>query len=149
MPKSINEVAISAQARREHSRAEMRRKLLQKGFSEDEVEASVIQLVENNLLSDERFAESYINMRRQRGYGPLRIAQELRERGIGEDLFNDMLDRNNPQWRNIMRQQYVKKYGDELAQEYAEKAKRAKYLQNRGFPLDWVFKLESMEEYEY
>ena len=66
-----------------------------------------------------------------------------------EELFNDMLDRNNPQWRDIMRQQYVKKYGNELAQEYAEKAKRAKYLQNRGFPLDWVFKLNSMEEYEY
>lgn len=148
MPKSINEIAVSALARREHSALEMRRKLMQKGFSDDEIDASITQLVENNLLSDERFTESYINMRRQRGYGPLRIAQELRERGIDEELSNALLDRNHPHWRDTMRQQYAKKYGSEQAQEYAEKAKRAKYLQNRGFPLDWVFKLDSMEEYE-
>ena len=149
MPKSINEIAVSALARREHSELEMRRKLMQKGFPQHEIDASIAQLVKNNLLSDERFAESYINMRRQRGYGPLRISQELRERGIDEELSEPLLDKNSPQWRQVMRQQYAKKYGSELAQEYAEKAKRAKYLQNRGFPLDWVFRLDSMDEYEY
>jgi len=47
-----------------------------------------------------------------------------------------------------MKRQYEKKYGDEQAEEYAEKVKRAKYLQSRGFPLDWVFKLNSMDEYD-
>ncbi len=149
MPRSANEVAIAALARREHSELEMRRKLKQKGFSDDDIDHSIRQLTENNLLSDERFTESYINMRRQRGYGPVRIAQELRERGVDEALADEYLDRNNPEWRRLMRQQYAKKYGHELAEDYAEKAKRARYLQARGFPLDWVFKLDSMEEFDY
>jgi regulatory protein len=88
-------------------------------------------------------------MRKRRGYGPLRIAQELTQRGVAEDDFTDYLDRNNPDWLKVMRDQYIKKYGQELAKEYAEKVRRAKYLQLRGFPLDWIFKLDSMDEHYY
>jgi len=149
MSRSINEVAIAALSRREHSVLEMRRKLKNKGFEDDEISSSIARLIENNLLSEERFTESYINMRKRRGYGPLRIAQELCQRGVSEERFTDYLDRNNPEWRQVMRDQYIKKYGQQLAVEYAEKARRAKYLQSRGFPLDWVFKLNSMNDIEY
>lgn len=149
MSRSINEVAIAALSRREHSVLEMRRKLKNKGFEDDEISSSIARLIENNLLSEERFTESYINMRKRRGYGPLRIAQELCQRGVSEEGFTDYLDRNNPEWRQVMRDQYIKKYGQQLAVEYAEKARRAKYLQSRGFPLDWVFKLNSMDDLEY
>jgi len=149
MSRSINEVAIAALARREHSVLEIKRKLKHKGFNEGEIEESIAQLIENNLLSEERFTESYINMRKRRGYGPTRIAQELRERGISEECFDSYLDRNNGEWREVMRDQYIKKYGQTVAAEYSEKAKRAKYIQSRGFPLDWVFKLDSMDELEY
>lgn len=149
MARSINEVAIAALARREHSRLEMRRKLKLKGFDETDIDATIRKLCENNLLSDERFSESYINMRRQRGYGPIRIAQELRERGVDDELIAVFVDNNDPAWRELMRRQYIKKYGQTLASEYTEKAKRAKYLQTRGFPLDWIFKLDSLDELEY
>jgi len=148
MTRSINEVAIGLLSRREHSVLELKRKLTQKSFTEAEIEQSIQRLLDNNLLSEERFTESYINMRRRKGYGPVRIAQELRQRGIDGDFFEDYLDRNNTEWRVVMKRQYEKKYGDELAEDYAEKAKRAKYLQSRGFPLDWVFKLNSMDEYD-
>lgn len=146
MARSINEVAIAALARREHSRLEMRRKLKTRGFDEADIDAAIRQLCENNLLSDERFSESYINMRRQRGYGPLRIAQELRERGIDDELVAAFVDTHDPVWRELMRRQYIKKYGQTLAGEYIEKVKRARYLQTRGFPLDWIFKLDSLDE---
>src|SRR6056297_1289952 len=111
MARSINEVAIAVLARREHSRLEMRRKLKTKGFEEADIDTAITQLCENNLLSDERFSESYINMRRQRGYGPLRIAQELRERGVDDELISAFVDNNDPVWRETMRCQYIKKYG--------------------------------------
>lgn len=149
MARSINEVAIAALARREHSRLEMRRKLKLKGFEEADIDLAIRQLCENNLLSDERFSESYINMRKQRGYGPLRIAQELRERGVGDELISASVDNTDPVWREVMRRQYIKKYGQTLASEYAEKVKRAKYLQTRGFPLEWIFKLDSLDELDY
>jgi len=145
MSRSINEVAIAVLSRREHSILELSRKLKLKGFDEDEVAICVDKLINNNLLSEERFTESYINMRKRRGYGPGRIAQELRERGIDEIQFDAFLDRNNPEWHDVMRQQYCKKYGNGLASDYAEKVKRAKHLQSRGFPLDWIFKLNSMD----
>jgi len=143
--KSVTESAIDSLSRREHSILEMRRKLMQKSFDGDEIDACIEKLIANNLLSEERFTESYINMRMRRGFGPQRIAQELRERGINDDYFDDFLDRNNPEWRGVMHQQYAKKYGNKPAQEYAEKAKRAKYLQSRGFPLDWVFKIDAID----
>jgi regulatory protein len=149
MARSINEVAIAALARREHSRLEMRRKLKSKGFEASEIDTAIQQLCENNLLSDERFSESYINMRRQRGYGPLRIAQELRERGIDDELISAFVDTHDPAWRELMRRQYIKKYGQTRASEYAEKVKRARYLQTRGFPLDWIFKLDTLDDIEY
>ena len=148
MVRSITEVAVSLLARREHSTLELRQKLKHRGFSEVDVEDVVEQLLTNNLLSDERFTETYINMRKHRGFGPLRIANELRERGVGADLIDQYLDKNSAEWRVVMQRQYAKKYGDEQAGDYAEKAKRAKYVQNRGFPLGWVFKLDSLEEYE-
>ena len=143
--RSITESAIDSLSRREHSVLEIRRKLSQKGFEEADIDGCIEKLIANNLLSEERFTESYINMRMRRGFGPQRIAQELRERGINDEYFDDFLDRNNPQWREVMYQQYAKKYGNRPAQEYAEKAKRAKYLQSRGFPLDWVFKINAID----
>jgi len=148
MPRSITEVAIASLSRREHSIHEMQRKLKQKGFADSEINPVIEKLIENNLLSEERFTESYINMRKRRGYGPARISQELRERGVNDDYIDSFLDKNSPEWREIMQQQYRKKYGTQLAVEYAEKARRAKYLQSRGFPLDWIFKLDSMDEVE-
>ena len=149
MSRSINEVAIAVLSRREHSVLEIRRKLKQKAFEDAEIESCIKKLINNNLLSEERFTESYINMRKRRGYGPGRIALELKERGINESQFTDFLDRNNSDWFEVMRQQYYKKYGNQLADDYAEKVKRAKHLQSRGFPLDWIFNLDSMNLDDY
>ena len=146
MSRSITEVAVGLLARREHSRFELSRKLKSKGFNDDDISRAIDKLLANNLLSDERFTESYINMRKRRGYGPSRIGQELRERGVDAELADQFLDRNNQEWRAIMQQQYSKKYGDEPTREYADRAKRAKYLQSRGFPLDWVFKLTLLDD---
>jgi len=149
MSRSITEVAMAALARREHSIEEMRRKLRLKGFESAEIDVVIEKLLHNNCLSDERFTETYINMRRQRGYGPLRIAQELRERGVDNDLSDALLDKNDPRWRDIMRRQYQKKFAGKPALAYGEKVRRARYLQSRGFPLDWVFKLDSMDIDDY
>ena len=133
MSRSIAEVAVGLLARREHSVLEIKRKLQQRGFDEVEIE----QVIEK-LHSNERFAETYINMRMQRGYGPLRIAQELNQRGVDADLSAGYLVARADEWRGIMIQQYRKKYGNELIDEYKEKAKRMRFLQYRGYPLDMI-----------
>ena len=143
--KSAIETSVGLLARREHSILEISRKLQQRGFEQEEIDQAIATLQANNLLSEERFTESYITMRKHRGYGPLRIEQELKQRGVDDAMIAEFLDKSNQQWRVIMARQYSKKYGDEPAAEYAEKVKRARYLQARGFPLDWVFKLDSVD----
>ena len=66
-------------ARREHSAFEIRRKLKLRDIDNDEIEQAVQRLQQEGLLSDERYAESYIHMRMNKGYGPLKIELELKE----------------------------------------------------------------------
>ena len=49
-------VAMRLLARREHSRAELRGKLVRRGFENDSVEELLKGLEDQDLLSDERFA---------------------------------------------------------------------------------------------
>jgi len=131
-------------ARREHSYVELSHKLQQRQYVADEIESALNRLQDQGLLSNERFTEAYINMRRKRGFGPLRIANELRERGIDDVLINQYLNHNADDWWDDLQYQFDKKYGHKDTGDYAERVKRAKFLQGRGFPLDWIMKLKNM-----
>lgn len=128
-------------ARREHSAFEIRRKLKQKDFSDSEIEAVVEQLQQEGLLSDDRYAESYIRMRMDKGYGPLRIALELRERGVAESDYGQYLYADDLDWRSVLKAAYAKKYGNTACDDFHEKARRIRYLQYRGFALDKIHEL--------
>ena len=68
--------------RREHSRLELFQKLQTKGFDVDVVNDSISKLVEQNYQSDNRFSEEFIQMRFNQGKGPVKIASDLKMRGI-------------------------------------------------------------------
>jgi regulatory protein len=86
------------------------------------------------LLSDERFTEQYVHMRTRRGYGPLRIRDELRQRGVDQSLIEDWIDVNGAEWKAQITEVAAHKFGLERAIETKEQAKRARFLQYRGFP---------------
>ena len=130
-------------ARREHSAFEIRRKLKQKDLAEAEIEEAIERLQHEGLLSDERYAESYINMRRGKGYGPLRIALELRERGVAENDFGRFLYAGKMEWWSALQAAHDKKFGSAECADYQEKAKRIRFLQYRGFALDKIHELLS------
>ncbi len=142
--RSCREAAMNLLARREHSYLELSHKLQQRQYTLDEIDAALNRLQDDGLLSNERFTEAYINMRRRRGFGPLRIRNELAERGIGDELISRYLCHDADDWSADLQQQFEKKYGHKKAADYAERVKRAKFLQGRGFPLDWIMKLKSM-----
>ena len=128
-------------ARREHSAFEVRRKLQQKAIAGPEIDQTLARLEQEGLLSDRRYAESYINMRMGKGYGPLRIALELRERGVAERDYAPYLHAEDLDWRPVLRAAHDKKYGNAPCDDYREKAKRIRYLQYRGFALDTIHEL--------
>ncbi len=127
-------------ARREHARAELRDKLL-KRFGTDGAVASLItqaldRLAEQGLQSDERFTEAFITSRERQGKGPLRIGQELRQKGVSDALVDVYLDEREDRWWSLAKDVRHKRFGDAPIETPKEKARQARFLQYRGFSHD-------------
>jgi len=140
---SAKSVAVRLLSRREHSAFEIRDKLHKRDFDEAEIEQAVIQLQQGGWLSDERFAEAYIRMRQMKGFGPIRISIELNERGVNESIVGDYLYAGDEDWQQTLEQQYLKKYKNTSIADYNDRAKRIRFLQYRGFPLDAIYRIVS------
>ena len=130
--------AMRLLARREHSRAELRGKLVGRGFENDSVEELLQRLEDQDLLSDERFAMSLIASRAETGYGPKRIDLELRTRGVSEELAREALAKAEVDWEERVTDQVARKFGSDPAQTFPEWARRARYLERRGFGQDAI-----------
>ena len=120
-------------ARREHSEVELSRKLATRGFDADLIETTLADLVAENLLSNTRFAELFVYSRFQRGSGPQKIHAELRERGIDDGLINDSIAGYEQQWQELVRQVREKRFGASLPEDYKERTRQMRFLQQRGF----------------
>ena len=103
-------------------------------------------LQEVGLLSDERFAASYVRSHAER-FGSMRLRHDLLERGVAEDVAEAALvleldadaggggtdlERARAVWR--------KKFGD-APSDAREYARQARFLQGRGFSADTIRKL--------
>lgn len=122
---------------REYSRAELRQKLCRKGYSEAAVEQVVEDLVKQGWQSDGRFAEMLARSRAEKGYGPCRIAQELRQHGIDSDVGVE----NGPDWNALIQKIYVKRYGETIPDSLEERAARERFLRRRGFESEQIRRL--------
>ena len=80
MAASLHDRALRCLAQREHSRAELARKLGSLGEA-DEVKAELDRLTELGLLSDARFADAYVRAKAAR-FGASRLRLELSRRGV-------------------------------------------------------------------
>ncbi len=128
-------------ARREHSASELLRKLKQREHSEDEILAVIDTLQVENLQSDLRFTESFINQRVNAGHGPIKIRHELKQRGVSGELVNAVLEAYEDEWQDRMSEQRIRKFGSEIPNDYSQKMKQARFLQNRGFSPESVMRL--------
>lgn len=132
-PAEIEAKLVELLARREHSQRELIRKLEQRGYEAGEVQPILDALTAQRLQSDERFAESFAWQRQQRGYGPLRIRMELRERGVDDGLVETALAALDVDWFDQARAARHKRFGTAMPEDFREKARQLRYLQNRGF----------------
>ncbi len=90
------------------------------------------------LISDERFTEMLAQVRRTRGFGPLRIKKELQEKGVAGELIDQWLDISGREWTNDIRRVRQKKFGAKLPKDFAERARQMRFLQYRGFTHDQI-----------
>ena len=128
--------AVRLLARREHSRLELRRKLLARGHSAEVVESTLTRLAEDGHQSDARFAESFVRSRMARGQGLLKIGAGLRERGVDDGIAATLLQLGDAEWGRLATAALRKRFGDAPAAGRAEWAKRVRFLAGRGFSSD-------------
>lgn len=138
MPQDTNlyrcrEYAIKLLSRREYSRFELEQKLKAKGYYGAVVDGALLELKENGLQSDERFAACYARSRIERGCGPIRIQYELQNRGIAAEIIADALDEHKDQWLDLAQKVRIKKFGEKQPSSLIEQAKQKKFLLYRGF----------------
>lgn len=135
---SARSTATQLLARREHSVAELRRKLVAKGFDRAEIDDILTNFQQGGWLSNERFAESFIRARQSKCYGPLRIRQELLERGVEDGLITAHLETYSSVWRELALKARQKHFGPAIPKEIKERARQARFLQYRGFPAELI-----------
>lgn len=134
-------VAVDLLARREHSCVELESKLSTKGFNQEQIASAMEQLHKHGLQSDERYLEDFVRSRVLRGSGPLKIAHELRTRGIDASTLQNYLEIQDIDWLQVAKETYQKKYRSNEEIDAREKAKRVRFMQSKGFPGDIIFRL--------
>ena len=136
---SLRERAARFLARRDHSRAELARKLASHGNPE-EIEDVLNRMTELGLLCDRRFAEAWVRGKASR-FGAARLRHDLVQRGVARETVDealaaecgdDDLDRARVVWKT--------KFGAAAA-DACDWAKQARFLQSRGFAGDVIRKL--------
>lgn len=136
----LTERALRLLATREHSRFELRRKLLRRRASDSPklheskrhgskphesnrygkknepaqalVETVLDDLARRDLLSDVRFAEAFVRRGIDRGHGPIKIRADLRNRGVMEDIIDDTLTFPDEFWLCRARAVQAKRFGN-------------------------------------
>ena len=146
---NANEVwarALTILARREHGIQELCNKLIRKGCPDSVVQDVVAGLATERLVSDRRFTEDLVRVRRNRGYGPVRIEQELRAKRVAPDVIEHWCESAGEDWIELLREVRRKKYGARPPRTLAERAKQARFLHSRGFTHEQIHRVLSMNE---
>lgn len=137
----IRRACFDYMARREHSRYELKQKLLRKDFDAENIEHVLDEFQEKNLQCDARFCDAYLRMRMHLGFGPERIRMELKQKKIDSELIESTLKTYADDFVQAIQQAWQKKFNRKPSN-IKEKAKQIRFLQYRGFSQSMIKSLE-------
>ena len=129
--------AVDLLAIREHSTKELIIKLQNKFPKFKDFNEIIERLQRENLLNNTRYAQAYIRMRAKKGFGSLRISQELKEKGITTEIINENIS-DEIDWYLVMQQAFKKKYPLGKADSLKDVIKQKRFLANRGFSFEEI-----------
>ncbi|WP_192985004.1 recombination regulator RecX [Pseudomonas sp. EggHat1] len=140
-PLAVRRAAMDLLARREHGRVELTRKLRKRGAPEDMIDTALQRLSEEGLLSEARYLESFVAYRARAGYGPLRIREELGQRGLARGDVDQALRESGIDWFEQLRETWQRKFAGRLPSDARERAQQGRFLAYRGYSLDMIGRL--------
>jgi len=144
---SLRGRALGYLSRREHSRAELSRKLTPHLGEGDSLDTLLDALEREGWLSNERFVESVVHRRGTR-LGTSRIVHELKRNGIDETLIQDAGTELKKTELTRAREVWSKKFGEPPTTP-AERAKQARFLATRGFNGGTIVKVLKMGDDDF
>jgi regulatory protein len=135
-------IALKLLATREHSRLELIHKLVARGFGEADVAPVLDRLAAEGSLNESRMAETYVAERVRKGFGPLRIRRELKEKGLSDAAIAPHLDPMAGDWPDRLAEAHDRRFGpgapSDAPCDRSELARRARFLEQRGFPSEAI-----------
>ncbi len=126
--------AIRLLGTREHSRRELARKLGARGYAPDVIDRVLDRLAADGLLDEQRLVEVYVAERFGKGFGPLRVRLELREKGLSDEQIESHLSLDDERCLTLLAAAHTKRFGSGRPRDAHERAKRGRFLEYRGFP---------------
>jgi len=141
---ALFDCALRTLALRDHSEAELRRKLAARKFDPVDVEGAIERLKELRYLDDRRFARAFAEsaMRNGRGYG-VKLSMELSRRGVSGAIVAEVLAELTEEFqeKEALAQLLERKFPSFDAASATDKEKRrvVGFLQRRGFTLSAIF----------
>ena len=132
----IREKALQWLSRRDYSARELVQRLISQ-YDVHDIEPVLLQLKEQGLQSDERFAQMLVRSRARKGLGPLRIRSELKQKGVAGLLIDAVMAESGEDWFDVARRCYQKRFRQQ-ADDPREQARQYRFLQYRGFTRDQI-----------
>ena len=138
--------ALGLLVRREHSAAELKRKLRGKGVESDELDAALEALQRQGFQDDRRYAEALVRSRALAGQGPVRIRAELRMNAVPAadvDAAFDAAEADGLDWVEVAARVAARFLPALRAAGRGPEASKARhkaisFLLRRGFPQEQV-----------
>ena len=138
---SLRAQALSLLARREYSKQELARRLLQYTEDPDEIPPLIEDFERRGWLSEQRVAEQVMATRRKR-FGSQKIVHEMRQKGLSEEAIAGAREALKDSELESAREVWRRKF-PEPPSNANEKARQMRFLQGRGFSLDTIRKVIS------
>lgn len=144
----LYQYAIFMLSRRDYGTTELKRRLARrinevdkaKHSTTDErcLEQVIERLLEGQYLDDNRTVYAFFRRYLSKSYGPLRIRQELQQKGFPSEIIERVLEETETDWYTLCQDLKEKKFGTGKPKDFKERAKQIRYLQYRGFTSDYI-----------
>ena len=134
--------AIKQISRSLKSESEIRTKLEEKGYTEEESNGAIEKLRSYGYVNDRAYAHAYVSTY-GKDRGKLRLVYELSAKGIDKEIIDEVLPEDE--------EQNAKELALKKCKKYTEKEKLVRYLMGRGYTFDTAKKVsgEVLDEQDY
>ncbi len=104
----------------------------------DLIDDTIAQFAKKDIQSDVRYAEAVVRGAYRKGKGPVFIERTLHNHDIDVQLVRALTKDDSFDWFESSKAVRVKRFGDELPEDWTHKQKQMRFLQYRGFTQEQI-----------